>query len=716
MIRFMNIRKILTTALLSLTTVTTVGTLLVNTAYAENSKATLKESYMGTADASGEITPTAAAIPDSVNVGDIVWVGVGIDDIQNFNPLVTNGISSMEMAFYYDPYYMQPCTKSGKTWSDVADDYTEESLNNDWLSYISEYNFAAGAASDDAQKWDSEIYEFVDYGCTIRTDVTYNAEDYENAPTSDMKMMYLSLEEKDSASSGTQQRFQGITSPSTEETKYIMMLPFKIMNNTKPTADYFVMALGPNTFLMDFTGNSETYAAWEKTTKRDAAINLKTYLDFTGDIDIIGKADDNDDRITNIELSYDTIKLEEDGTETTVTTVVDLYSAVDEGDDHRPTTGDAGFAPDKYTLYANVPNIADKLKLKITKVISSDTLSVDFTDKVGINSASAVSVIAAERKDGESGYPYESADKLELSEVDMSVAGVYGYNNQLTVILGSETYIVNIRRYVEPQIKLNYGNSPVGLIMRDDTITDKEAAIADFDSEPQNKMYGEGNVPKIGTYEDGTPKYAQTARPYTVSAWKSFTDENGDIINHDLNPYTLFVYEAATITDPGYVFYDEYGLEKTGETISISTTLKVQKPGGWASDENVTDLDVTLVDGKYSLTGIIIRPDIYTMTYNCSYNGENVVQERSLIILGKIGDVSYTTIPNVSTNDANYIRSNYTKLDTSIVGNSLVSYRSADASYTTIPNVSTNDANYIRSNYTKLDIDIDGQYYPSIVN
>jgi hypothetical protein len=46
-----------------------------------------------------------------------------------------------------------------------------------------------------------------------------------------------------------------------------------------------------------------------------------------------------------------------------------------------------------------------------------------------------------------------------------------------------------------------------------------------------------------------------------------------------------------------------------------------------------------------------------------------------------------------------------------LIGNSLVSFRSADVSYTAIPTVSTNDANFIRSNYSAMDANEDEQYY-----
>ncbi|MGG6547240.1 UNVERIFIED_CONTAM: hypothetical protein NY100_17755, partial [Prevotella sp. 15_C9] len=44
------------------------------------------------------------------------------------------------------------------------------------------------------------------------------------------------------------------------------------------------------------------------------------------------------------------------------------------------------------------------------------------------------------------------------------------------------TYTFHVQQLVTPKITLNYGNSPVGEIMKDTSITDKDAAINDFKS------------------------------------------------------------------------------------------------------------------------------------------------------------------------------------------------------------------------------------------
>jgi uncharacterized repeat protein (TIGR02543 family) len=289
----------------------------------------------------------------------------------------------------------------------------------------------------------------------------------------------------------------------------------------------------------------------------------------------------------------------------------------------------------------------------------------------------------------------------------------------------TNTYTFKLTRKVEAKINLNYGNSPAGRVMRDDvtypTLKDKLDGIQTFNlSDTQNKKFAADKSPIIRTETDGSVTRLQTSRPYTVAAWNSYKDEDGNQINYDLDTEALFVYEGNIFTDPGYTVTDEYGNQVKDAVVTVSGSINKQGVGAYSS--NVTPLDLSTIksDDDYSLYGIIIRPDVYNMHYTCSYtdasSGETVTVEadRPLIILAIVGDVQYTTIPTVSTNDANYIRSNYSAMDSLQICNSLVSFRSADVSYTAITTISTNDANLVRSNYSALDSDKDGQFYPEI--
>ncbi|MGN0108329.1 MAG: InlB B-repeat-containing protein, partial [Hominilimicola sp.] len=104
----------------------------------------------------------------------------------------------------------------------------------------------------------------------------------------------------------------------------------------------------------------------------------------------------------------------------------------------------------------------------------------------------------------------------------------------------TKTYTFNVLQYVLPEIKLNYGNSPAGLIRRDTTTflndSERDKAIDLFDkSDVINKKYGTDDQGKAMVPIDGNADIT-----YTSVAWQSYNT----------------VKAANADTEEGYVNYD----------------------------------------------------------------------------------------------------------------------------------------------------------------
>jgi hypothetical protein len=256
------------------------------------------------------------------------------------------------------------------------------------------------------------------------------------------------------------------------------------------------------------------------------------------------------------------------------------------------------------------------------------------------------------------------------------------------------------------------------LIYRDDesfpTEEKKAEALSKFDgSHSTNKIYVTGYVPIIGYESDGTtPIFAQTEKPYTTNAWNDYSE------NYDLNKYALFVYQGATIHDVGKSVINELGLTDDSYKIESSFTLSKLISAGvpdYKSDDGVEDLEFKSEQTDFSLSRLMIRPNVYFITYTCNYVyadgtlGE-LEQTRPLIVLSRLGDLVLATKPSVNTSDSKYLL-NYTSVVNK--GNSLVAFRVADIVYSTKPSVNINDAKYLL-NYTNIINKSTFAFYPEI--
>lgn len=722
-------------------------------------KATLKEHYMGTAgnltdgtlDAS--FTPTATATPDGFATDDVIWIGLAMDDFENFVRVRNEGLYNVELAFDYDPAYIAPCDSAGATLAEYeARGDTLDDFNAAWLSCVEDANMKSGAGEKDPDKWDSAVYEFYD-GCTAETAVNVNPRNSNPLNTDSaldkMSMLYLDVGRADGAS-GTS-RFKDVTNEDAKANEfYLITLPFRIVNGAEPTETYFALTLGPQTFVMGFgDGTSaaamgtDSYAAWEDDVSSSeaalrTAINLQTYLTFDGDLFTAAVVADT----IRFVLSYDTVETVKTTDDTTgeqveatpdpdtgqiptetVTHYVDIYKDVDlttdsvhgtlsDDDKIVPNGGDntwtgtefdiqgnefadgkitniaGGAKADIASFAAEVPAEAANVDIEIVKTLrTNDGLSVSFssnasnyqnggsaeTDDTGGGGSPIASLFKtvelseyafnAETND----FSYTNADKgqtateespksMTLSDVNMDAN--IGFNNMILVSFGGKLYEIYIRKLVEPQIKLNYGNSPVGLIMRDDTkfptADDKQTAIDAF---CENNRFTDENL---------TPEGGIMNKYYNILAWNQGEGSEDPSVNWDRNEYALFTYLYGDIADPGLAYVSRYNQTQTlDEThyfkrkieFSYMNANKFPVLDRFAAAEKDSYEDVLNgTESGYTITGLKsyqARLEPLAITYEYVETADEtaaVSAERPLIILPKMGDVDINNA--VNSNDA----------------------------------------------------------------
>ena len=629
---------------------------------AASDKSTLSIEFLGTDETpktSDQGNPGFTTADATANKA--FWIGVAADNLNKFD-LFTQGVYSLEIAFEYDSSFVRP------TFIKNGNDITN---NTAWNDRIKQYNNT---------EWNSDLYDIV----SVRTTDIDTHTDRENIETaqsraedSNWKMCTVCVRMKSSADSASA-RFKGIDSA---DKQYLIKLPFILVGAPKdndPISNPTVLCLvqGPETFdIGSDTDGTSPQASWRADNSDTSDLtNLKNIFDFKGDISLFGSGGIEDivPFVTN-----------DDGEQT-----FDMNT--DKDDD-----GETGFSKTQKEYYVTVPNEVDNLKLHIT-VNTAPTVTVEGGDNAQVSSSSA---------------GVFDAINIPLKELDITTKDTdFGFNNKVVV---NGEYTIYIRRLIKPKIELNYGNSPVGLIMRDDetfpTKPEKEEAIQAFDnSHTVNKRYGEGKVPKGG----------QADLTYVTVAWRSYTDENGEEINYDLNPYSLFVYEGNTFKDPGCTIYDEEGEEVVDESATVTINVKRQMVSGvsnYDTDVGFSDYSPQLVENTtYSLKGVMIRMDVYFINYDYRFTRSDgstidLTEKRPLIVLGRRGDIFLNEIPTVNDGDVDYLRLYTQKVN---AGNSLVAYRCMDLFFNEIPTINDGDVDYLRLN-TQV-VNSSKQYYSNI--
>lgn len=616
----------------------------------------LSVEYMGKGADLKETSPGKANLT-TADVGDEFWVGVGVTNVHDL-PLFTNGVYSLELAFEYDPDYVRPYFVSNST----------DDANDEWAAELETGNLGS---ANSTVLWHEDRYEIIS---SIETDIDTisdregTAAEIQSRKDNGWKMCTVAVTLKEDVAFDSV-RFKDLSDGTKQ---YLLRLPFKLISaptdGTSPTV--LSLVRGPSTFDIGAgaTG-TDPFSAWEATVADPSdAENMKTLFTFAGDIKLFA----SDASVADI------IPVKPKTGDETADTEYTMYRDIEQTLD--------GFNSEDLTYYLTVPNDASKLKLKIDASDEPEVYVNGSTDKTAVTSTGGV-------------YETDEFDVAELvKNPDGTAAEQKGYNNTVTVTVNGTTYTIYIRRLLEPKIVLEPGNSPYGLIERmgveykgtadgwsDTKIA--EAKQAFDDSHAVNKTYGNGYVPDGG----------QTELPYTTVAW----DDIG--VNYDMDPTAIFVYEAATFTDPGIKVYDAYGDEVAVNDSDLTKELKVRQISSgvptYAASEG-TDIYLSETSGKYDLAGKIIRPDKYEIIYTYNYVEDGVAKTlqltRPTIILSKRGDIQLTTTPYVNVNDSTNMNKIWGQLKSR---SALFAFRTADIQLTTTPYINVNDATKMASTW-----------------
>jgi hypothetical protein len=351
------------------------------------------------------------------------------------------------------------------------------------------------------------------------------------------------------------------------------------------------------------------------------------------------------------------------------------------------------FDPVTRKYYVAVPNDTSQVKLwfKLRNEADDGNTTLKLTHEHGENNTDELAVPV---KDADDEY-YKSVE-IDLDEspvvnvikLDMTRDDEDSPGDTVT-----RDYTVYVYRKLKSSdlMTFNYGNSPYGLIMRDASITDKDAAKQQF-------------IADDFTFTDGnTPAGADAGVKYTSKAWSGAT-------NYDTDDAALFVINSLPFYDSGYSSLRN----SIGETVTttVTKTITVQQ-----LEETTADLqDGSSDDFVYSSpltinlpdTGQItqlsserIRPDKYELVYSFTdYDGATVSIKKPLIILSPLGDVNVDKAADV--NDVSRVLNRFSKdladnlnVQNYSVGGLLFKYRICDANKDGCVNAV--DANNIRA-------------------
>ena len=251
----------------------------------------------------------------------------------------------------------------------------------------------------------------------------------------------------------------------------------------------------------------------------------------------------------------------------------------------------------------------------------------------------------------------------------------------------SETYEFDILQYATARVELNYGNSPVGMIMSDNVTYDsddaKQAAVAAFKS---------------------THKFSGVTADldYYTDAWTTYEDYNGDE-----DPYAMFVFQRKAFKDAGFTAYDSMDKPVADSSVSSSLSMKVFKGGlaKYTDDELTTDNPSETATGNnhvfVNFINYDIRPDVYEMKYTFTdpITSDTVEQTRNVIAISRRGDVYIDANDTINNNDATEIMANISYF-ASVGVHSLYKFRIADTVTDENLTANNNDATEIMSKVT----------------
>lgn len=235
-----------------------------------------------------ELYDAANYDPSTQNI--IFWAAVGIDKLSLFELAKEGkGLTGLELGFYYNTKYVEPYYAAGST----------------YLAELTAANLSG--TPNAANQWNSNYYRITQ--AIPEREIVSDPDTREFAPeslpyaaTDTWKMLYISLEKYADLGNTATNRFSTVDN---EETKYVMMLPFRLkaIDQTAPVAGVdgsgpqlcFRLVRDASTFSMgggvsgtgvyDDLNTPSSYGAWERET-RTPRHNLKEMFDFEGDLNI----------------------------------------------------------------------------------------------------------------------------------------------------------------------------------------------------------------------------------------------------------------------------------------------------------------------------------------------------------------------------------------------------------------------------------------------
>lgn len=590
------------------------------------------------------------------------WIGVAVDKVNDLS-LFRDGVYSLELAFEYDPNFVKPYFDSNPT---------------EW-----EHNIQGGSFGDDNSSlvWNKSQYDVI---AETNTDLDKGDRENKNLLPNreNWKMCIVCVTFKEDVVF-TKPRFKDIE----EDTKqYLIRLPFRLVhapgeNDVDQNPTVLSLVRGPEELNI---GSAETgvspYSQWETTiTDPNDQSNMKTLFTFDGDIKLFGP--ESKGGITDI------VAVSPESTSNPDATPVPEATAKPETEytlsQDPETLEENGFDPETGEYYLSVPNEVDKLKLKMTS---------DSTDPPQVTANGADVTVNTE----ESLFVTDLFNLEEINKDTENGGEENGFNNTVVVTDGGKEYIIHIRRLYKPKIVLNYGNSPVGEIMRSNkTEEEKTTAINEFKD--------------TRVFSDITPNLI-----YFSDAWDSYikTDESGDITSSydgDLDPTAMFIYQRVAFRDVGFTAYDSMGENVDDAEVSLSLTMTSIKDGFVKYDDtDRPQLKTTNEDAKghnylfTEFTDYNIRPDVYDLIYTFTdkYTNEQVQQIRKVVAITKNGDVLINGMSVVNPQDANSIGGNVAYFESPNV-NSLYKFRIADTVINDMRVVNPQDANRVSASNDK---------------
>ncbi len=256
------------------------------------------------------------------------------------------------------------------------------------------------------------------------------------------------------------------------------------------------------------------------------------------------------------------------------------------------------------------------------------------------------------------------------------------FGNTYVINVGGKEYKIHVRQLLKPEIKLNYGNSPYGEIMKDNAIVDKEAAKQAFDL---NMIFDK----------------VTNGLLYLSDAWSDYSGYNGD-----KDETAMFVYQRKAFRDVGFMAKDSLGNDVAPDKVSIVFSVKCFA-GSKVPEYKETEVTKTIeVNTKAEVGGKVysdllnddVRPDVYDMKYTFidENSGEIIEQNRKLIVLSRVGDVIIDANSTINNSDAAAIISNVAKFGAGY--NSLFKFRIADVVVDLNRTVNNADATRVTSN------------------